>query len=373
VAYTDAHALNAMTLNGVIHEDVMDKIHDISNTPLPFTSRIGSTSHTNQHFEWRVDRLAAGVDTNAILDGAESKADESVQTGQEFRVGNYSQISTKALSVSSRAQAVSTIGYAKSLAYQVMMRGQELRRDVEVRSMANKPNVLDLGFGSGTPGQTAGLECWCDDENVLNDSQINATHGNPSAIRDMSDGVTSHGGWTNRSGEILAATNYGNMATPAALTEEAIKDVVEQLYMNGADPTILMARPGIIRKISEFNFSTSARVATLTNQDGAASHAQRIAQGSVNIMVTDFCVLELVPNRHQKVSGDTSPDCDVAFIFDPTGISISYLQGYRTIPLAVDGLVEKRLISVDWGLRVGNWEGLGLITGILASAAMTAS
>ncbi len=66
-------------------------------------------------------------------------------------------------------------------------------------------------------------------------------------------------------------------------------------------------------------------------------------------------------------------DPDVAYIFDPSMLSISYLQGYRTIPIAVDGLQDKRIISVDWGLRVGNWEGVGLITGILASAAMTAA
>jgi len=370
---TDAHALANMALGGVIHEDIMDKIHDISKIPLPFTSRIGSTSHTNQKFEWRVDRLAAPIETNAILDSAESKADESVQQGgQEFRVGNYSQISTKALHVSTRAQAVSTIGYAKSLAYQVLMRGAELRRDVEARSMSNEINVLDTGAG-GTAGETAGLECWLDDENVLNDTVIDTTAGNPSQIRDQSEGITAHGGWTNRTGEILKKTDYTAMATPGAITEVAIKDVVEQLYENGADPTVLMGRPSCIRRISEFQFTSAARIATLTNQDGAASNAQRVAQGSVNVMVTDFSVLELVPNRLQPRSGDDTPESDTVFIFDPGMLSISYLIGYRTIPLAVDGLQEKRLIHVDWGLRVGNWEGLGGLIGINPATAMTAT
>ena len=159
----DAHALQNMALGSVIHEDVMDKIHDISNISLPFTSRIGKTSHKNQRFEWRDDRLQAPVIDNNLLDGAlQAGSDDTVQQGTEFRAGNYSQISGKWLSVSQRADAVDTIGYAKALGYQLLMRGSELRRDVEARSMQNHINVLDTGFG-GTAGETAGLETWIDD------------------------------------------------------------------------------------------------------------------------------------------------------------------------------------------------------------------
>ena len=54
-------------------------------------------------------------------------------------------------------------------------------------------------------------------------------------------------------------------------------------------------------------------------------------------------------------------------------VSLSYLHGYRTYPLARTGLLEKREIAVDWGLRVHNFEALGWIFGIDETAAMTAS
>ena len=368
---TDAYDLLSTDYGSSIHEDVMNQIFDISEIPLPFTQRVMSGSHSNPIAEWIVDRLQAPVD-NAVLDSFEGGTDDSYRA-PERRIRNHSQISTKDLHVSSRANASDTIGYARELAQQVMRRGNELRRDVERACLLNNASVQDTGAG-GNAGEAAGLEAWLDDEDERNTTIYNATAGNPTSYRDLSTGGVAIGGWTNHSSGIVPAVDYTSVTAVGALTETSVKDVVEQLYTNGADPTVLMARPSVIRRLSEYMFTSSARVATLTNQDSAASRAQRVAQGSVNVMVTDFSVLELVPNRLQPASGGTGtpPESDTVFIFDPSMIQISYLRGYRTEPLAKTGLQEKMLISVDWTLKPLNWTCLGGILGVDKSAAVTA-
>ena len=367
---TDAFDLSQLAIGGTIREDIMSQIFDISDIPLPFTSRVGTGSHSNPRAEWTVDRLQAPVD-NAVIDGTVSATDDSFNV-PETRIRNDSQISTKTLFVSTRAQEVNTVSSTRTLARQVMMRGNELRRDVERACLLNNANVVDTGAG-GVAGETAGLEAWLDDEDETNTTILDATAGNATSYRDLSTGgITSIGGWTNNTAGIIPAVNYTAVTAVNALTETAVKDVVEQLYENGADPTVLMARPGVVRRLSEFMFTSSARVATLTNQDAAASRAQRVAQGSVNVMVTDFSVLELVPNRLQPVSGGGSPASDTVFIFDPNMIQISFLHGYRTYPLAKLGLQDRMEIAVDWTLKPLNWTALGGILGVDKAAAVTA-
>ena len=370
---TDAYDLTQLELGGMINEDVMQTIFDLSRIPLPFTSRVGSSSHGNPYFEWPIDRLQAPATDNAVIDGSEGRSDETNQPTYA-RVGNHSQISTKTLHVSVRAIESDTVAYRNALAYQLMMRGQELRRDVEAMAMLNNTAVVDTGAG-GNAGETAGLESWVADEDELGTTIYDATGGNPSQYRDLSTGGISIGGWPNASGNIVPAVGYSSVSAVNAITEEAVLDVVEGLYNRGFGDSknyVLMCRPSVKRRITSYMYSSSARIGTLVQQEGDSTEA-RIANGSVDIYKTDFGVLEIVPNRLQPLSGDGSPDSDTVFIFDPGYVSLSYLHGYRTYPLARTGLLEKREMAVDWGLKVHNWGAVGAIFGVDASAAMTAS
>jgi hypothetical protein len=50
-ANLDSADLKAATYKGLIKEDVMSKIFDISRIPLPFTDLIGSDTHSNEYAE----------------------------------------------------------------------------------------------------------------------------------------------------------------------------------------------------------------------------------------------------------------------------------------------------------------------------------
>jgi hypothetical protein len=107
--------------------------------------------------------------------------------------------------------------------------------------------------------------------------------------------------------------------------------------------------------------------------DQGKSAEAATALGSVNVFVTDFGTLKLVPNRLQPAHKD-SGTVDVAdvFIIDPSYLALSYLQGYQTDELGKTGLANNRMMSVDWTLVVGTEMAHALIGDINPTLAVTA-
>lgn len=341
-ANLDSANLKGVARGGLIREDVMNKIWDISKIPLPFTDMIGSGSSKNEYKEWTTDELAAPDTTNAVIDGSDASGND---TATGARVGNHHQISDKVVRVSYRADASDTIGRAKELSYQLMRRQQELRRDVEAIAMLNQASVAD--DGNAIAGKVGGLPSW-----------ITTSHTNGTA-----------GGYNSGTGLTVARTPGARVA----LTEAVVRDTVQSVYEQGGDPTKMMSIPSIVRKFSEYLFTSSARVASLMSDQGK-SKEKAAALGSVNVFVTDFGTLTMIPNRLQQMYLDSGGDdaADV-FILDPEYLSMCYLQGYRTETLAKTGLAENRQMSVDWSLIVNTEKAHGLIGDIDPTADVTAS
>jgi hypothetical protein len=330
----DSADLKAVQRGGLIREDVMDRIWDISQIPLPFTDRIGTGSHDNEYFEWTQDRLADPNLNNAQVDGSNQNTNNDTRTGA--RLGNHSQISTKTVQVSSRADASDTIGRARELAYQVMMRQRELRRDREAIALTGQGSVAD--DGATIAGKTAGVFAFCN---------TNFNGGTGAAVP----------GFQNGSGLITGITQ----GTKRAGTETMVRDMAQKIFELGGDPGWLMGRPGAIRKFSEYCFTTQARIATMTTDVGQGEDAST-AKGAVNVFVTDFGVtLDLIPNRLQP---EPAAGVSNMLMGDPSVLAYSILRGFQTEPLAKQGLSELRMMSVDWGLMVGNDDAIGALLDI---------
>lgn len=341
-ANLDAADLKAVSYRGLINEDVMQRIWDISKIPLPLTDRIGTDTAKNPYKEWTTDELAAPNIANKQVDGADTISINDTKTGG--RVGNHCQISVKVVQVSTRAQESDTIGRANELAYQVMRRQQELRRDVEAIALTHQASVAD--DGNTTPGQSAGLGAW------LTTSTNRGTTG--------TDGGFSNG--------IVAAPAAG---AKRAMTETMVRDIVQSVYQEGGDPSVLMSIPSVIRKFSEYLFTASARVATLTSDQGK-SREKAAALGSVNVFVTDFGTLELVDNRLQQTYAADDGTAANVYIIDPQYLALAFLHGYRVEPLAKTGLADKRQMAVDWTLVVNTEKAHGVIADIDPTADVTA-
>ena len=330
-ANLDAADLAAVARGGIIHEDVMDKIWDISQIPLPLTGKIGSDNVSNQYTSWTKDKLGAPDLTNAKIDGQDTDTENDTATGS--RVGNHCQISTKNVAVSTRAQNVNGIGFASALSYQIMMRQRELRRDVEAISLSHQASVADTGAVAGKAGA---LGSWL---------ETNVSVGATTGVA---------GGYNPGTG-LTVAPIPGDVRP---LSETLIRDIAESCYINNGNPTMIMTIPQLVRKISEYMFTSSARIATLQSDQKPATSAAT-AQGSVNVFVTDFgVVMELVPNR---IMQPIDTDNCTAYLIDADYIRHGFLHGYRVEPLAKTGLADKRQMAVDWTLKVLNEEACGAI------------
>lgn len=333
----DSFDLKAVDYKGLINEDVMQKIYDISVIPLPLTDRIGTDKCRNSYKEWTVDDLGAPNVANAVVDGSDASGDDNA-VGE--RVGNHCQISVKQLNVSTRARASDTIGRSDELAYQVMRGQQRLKRDVEAIMLTGQASNADGGSASTTPGHSAGLAAWL---------KTNVDLGAGGAVTGFAGGV-------------VAKQTLG---TKRAVSETAIRKVAEKVYISNGDPTIIMSTPAALARLSEYMFTSSARIASQVRDTGKEAKAAT-AIGSVNKIVLDNdMVLDFVPNRLQQTeTGGLSN----MFIIQPSMLSLGILAGYRTEPLSKTGLSDKRQISVDWTLIVKNEKAHGLVGDIDGTA-----
>ena len=78
-ANLDSADLKAATYKGLIREDVMNRIFDISRIPLPFTDMIGTDTHSNEYTEWTLDVLATPNTANAVVDGSDASGLPEIQ------------------------------------------------------------------------------------------------------------------------------------------------------------------------------------------------------------------------------------------------------------------------------------------------------
>lgn len=320
----DGADLVAAVEGGLIHEDVMNLISDISDIPLPFSQMIGPDSHKNAYTEWTRDELQAQDLDNAVVDGSDQDENDT-SLGQ--REGNHSQTSVKQVKVSQRANDSSTIGRAREVSYQLARRVKELRRDVEGIMLNDQASIPD--DGDSVPGRAASVGSW------LTTNTFRGVGG-------------LDGGFNATTPTITDAPVNGD---PRPLSEVLVRDAAQSAWEAGGDPDVFMARGPIIRAFSTYLFDETARVAMQQTQAGKVETASK-AVGSINVFTSDFgSVLKLTPNRLQP---QAAADLSSAYLFDMSGLRLSSLTGVHAEELGKTGLFENWLASHDWTLKVLN-------------------
>jgi hypothetical protein len=344
--YLDTVDLKAVAAGGLVREDVLDKIFDISEIPTPFLDMARSDTCKNSYTEWTEDELAAPDTDNAVVSGSDASG-ASAASGA--RVGNHTQISTKVVSVTERAQNTNQIGRSDELAYNTMRKMQELRRDVEAICLSPQASVAD--DNNTTPGRSGGLAAWI---------ATNSYHGSGGSA-----------GGFNNSTKVVDAPTAGD---GRALTWEMVADAIEAVYTLGGNTTALTSVPALTKRLGRYLFSTPYAAAPTADVNGTTPTNQT-SQGYIDMFRTDFgFTMKIVPNRLQQVydSGDTEPVdvCDV-FLIDPEHVGVGYLHSYKVEPLAKLGLSHRRLLSVDWTLKCYLERAHAVIRDIIPTSAVT--
>lgn len=305
----DRYDLNANGDN--VREDLADIIHNIDPDEVPFCSNASRGKSGSDLKEWLKDNLAA-VDTgNAHIDGDDFTGDALTAP---VRLQNYHQIMKKEITLSRRANKLTKAGRKSEVTYELAKQGKSLKRDKEAILTRNQVAAA----GNSTTAPTAGsLDAW------LASNTDRGVGGADPTLSGTNDGYPN-----------AAATD----GTARALSEADIHTLMSSAYVAGGSPNTLMMGAVMKSRFSNWMFDASARIAT-PYQDHGSKKAGLTVIGAVDVFVTDYGVLDVVPNRFQR-------ERDV-FLLDMKLWELSYIDDMLVEEIAKSGDSQKRHIITD--------------------------
>jgi hypothetical protein len=290
-------------------EDLSDLIFRISPTTTPLLSMSAKSKATNTLHEWQTQELAVAVN-NAQAEGDNATAKVVTPT---VRLNNRTQISTKTVIVSGTQQAMNPAGRKDEMAYQLSMASLELKRDMEISLTQNSVTAA-------APRQSRGLVGWIVD-NV--DTGVGYVAANYITNTAQTDG------------------------TQRAFTEAQLKNVLQKIYTNGGEPDTIMVGPSQKQTFSTFSGNST--------RFDKGEDAKLFA--AIDVYVSDFNTLTVVPNRFQRTRD--------AFVVQSDRICVSYLRPFSTIELAMTGDSMQRELVVEYTLEMRNPKSAGAIYDLL--------
>jgi hypothetical protein len=131
-----------------------------------------------------------------------------------------------------------------------------------------------------------------------------------------------------------------------SFSEVLLKDVIQKVWTQGGKASMVMAGP-----INKQNLSKMAGIAAQRYNAQGAKPSTII--GAADLYVSDFGTVSIVANRFQR-------ERDV-FVLDTEYASVAYLRPFQTTELAKTGDAEKRMLLVEWGLKVQNEKAHGAV------------
>jgi hypothetical protein len=298
-----------------IREDLSNIIYNISPEETPFMSNVGKSSCDNTYFEWQTDSLASASTSNRVAEGDDASA---LAVAEPTRRGNYTQISTKAIQTSGTAEAVDFAGRKSTEAYQMAKRAKELKLDMEAMLLTNNGMVAG---SSGTARETGSVGAWI---------QSNLENGTAAASSAF-------------------GTTPPTAGSDKAVVEADIKDLMKKCWDAGASPSVIMVDGALKQKISTLSQSVSELRTSANDQSPAYVVA------AVDIYVSDFGNLQIVPNRHMPAK--------TCYFLDYEYWDIAYLRPFNTFDLARTGDSMAKQLVVEYGLRARNEAANGAILG----------
>jgi len=299
-----------------IREDLTDVIYNVDPTTTPFFEMCAKTKATATLHEWQTDTLATAVSTNAVVEGNDTTV---AATGATVRLTNYCQISEKSARTTGTEESVKKAGRNNEMAYQVVKRTKELRRDMESSLLANLAKVA----GSDTVARVlAGVPSW------------------------LTTNTSAGAGGSDPTGDGTDARTNG---TQRAFTEDLLKTVLASCWDNGGEPNCVMVGSFNKQKFSGF---TGASTRFDKGED------QKL-YAAIDVYVSDFGELKVIPNRFQQARD--------GFVFQKDMWAIPFLRPVKNIELAQTGDSMARLINTEYSLQAKNEKASGIIADLTTS------
>ena len=208
-------------------EDISPVIARIDPEETPFYSNARKTSAKQKTNQWQTQALAAAA-ANSAIEGDDTASAAATPT---VLLNNVQNIAKKVFQTSGSNSAQEAYGRSNEHTYQRLLKGVELRRDIEVTLLADTAKVAG---SSGTARVCAGVPTWL----------TNTSHGTGGSA------ATGNG------------TNTTTNGTDRAFTLAQLKTVMTACRNDGGKPSMLMLSPG-----QKVNFSSFTGIA-----DGCGGH-----------------------------------------------------------------------------------------------------
>lgn len=303
-------------------EDLENLIYDISPLETPVMSMLDRVNASNVFHEWQTNSLASAA-TNRQVEGDDATI---LTVNPTVRIGNYCQISSKAISVSgTEMSGMNPAGRKNELSYAVANRSKELKRDMELAITQNQGSSA----GSASVARSsASMEAW------------------------ISSNWTSVGTGTSQttpgfsSGTVAAPTDS---TVTGSVSETILKGVLSSIWTAGGDPDVIIVGSGTKQKFSSFT-----GIATQYRENSGVKQATILAAAAV--YVSDFGEVRIEPDRFSRNR--------TALILDTEYWALAYLRPFQQFELAKTGDSEKREMLAEWTLVARNQAASGKIADI---------
>ena len=290
-------------------EDLTNTIHNVAPWETPFMASMPTVRASGINHEWQTDTLAPAAQ-NTQIEGSDASTGSVTPT---TRLGNYCAISDKVIRISGTQDAVNKAGREKEMAYQLILKGRELKKDIELMMFDNTAKAV----GTDTVARaSAGFETY----------------------------IT-----TSTSGGVGAADPAGTGAdgrtdgTQRAFTEDLLLDVHQSCWVAGGQPDKLY--------VGAFNKRAASAFTGVATKYKKVDDMKIIA--SADIYVSDFGELQIVPSRQCRSR--------TGYLVQTDMVAWATLRNMETVNLAKTGDSERKQLLCEWTLEVRNEAAHGII------------
>lgn len=299
-------------------EDLADIIYNVDPTDTIFMSSVEHNEASAVNHEWQTDGYDAPDVTNAHLSGEDAVTTAAVPT---VRLGNYCQISYKVPRVSRTQRRVTSAGRADEFAYQRVKKGVELKRDMETILLYNQ--AKDAG-SAATARNLASIESWI----VTNENKAG-------------DGTSPTGDGSDARGD----------GTQRAITEDLLKDVLQQCWVSGGDPSSIFCGAFNKQEISTFDGNVTRNV----------DASMETLNTAISVYVSDFGTLNIRASRFMRAR--------TVLVLQLDMWAISFLPGSNMAEwdLAKTGDSDRAQILSEYTLEARNEKASGVLADLLTS------
>lgn len=242
-----------------IREDLYDKIYNVDPDEVPFLSAVPKVKASNTYHEWQTDGLDAPSASNFHIEGDDTVAGAITPT---VRLGNYTQIFKKAVTIPGTVEATTRAGRGREIAYQKMLKAKAMKTDMEMSMFANQARAAG---DDNTARKLAGVPAWL---------TTNTSFGGGSGADPVTIGAT--------------ARTDGNTR---AFTDTLLDAVLKSIWDNsGLEPDVVY--------MGSFNKQAASGFTASRNLDIQAS-TKRLTT-SIDVYDYDFGTIRFEPNRHVR-------------------------------------------------------------------------